>query len=152
MNSNSRKFKLVNSYEEKNRMNINSCNEYKISLSSKSSKKYTLTHSKSNATHFQNPDTKDCLKIYIFVDRKEIIYVGTTNQSMSSRLSSGLGTSSNIRLITHLSFLYLHLIKYPEMKLNLSKQKSYIHFVEKKNIGRNFKLKYISIINCVVTK
>ena len=76
-------------------MEINSCNEYKIILLSKSSKKYILTHSKSNASNFQNPDTKNRLKIYIFVDRNEIIYVGATSQSMSTRLRIGLNAAGS---------------------------------------------------------
>ena len=74
-------------------MKITSCNEYKITLTDNSSKKYTLSHLRSNAVHFQNPDTKRCLKIYIFIYKNDIIYVGTTNQPMSVRLNYGLNAS-----------------------------------------------------------
>jgi hypothetical protein len=74
-------------------MQIKHWNEYEIYFKKAPQKKYTIMHPQSNEPRFVTPDTKVGLKIYALADKGKVLYVGTTNRPMASRLSFGLSSN-----------------------------------------------------------
>lgn len=53
-------------------MNNNSCNEYEITLSGESLKRYTLINLRNKNEYFQYPDTKNGLKFMYLLTRMKL--------------------------------------------------------------------------------